>query len=437
MTETTNQTTDGATPTAGAVPSYHTIGIGAGPMNLSLAALFEAVAPYQIALFDRHELPTWHPELLFPGVRMQTSWTKDLVALADPCHRLTFLNYLVSTGRIYGLLNAQYDLIPREEYAAYLLWASERIENVYYGTAIERVSFDDGFVVHTDGQRLATSDHLVLGLGTVPYVPPRFSEALGDDVFVPEQLGERLPHMSADTDAPVAVVGGGQTGAECVLSLLGGGFSRILWFGRRPWFQPMDDSPPANDHYRPAHMRFLQSLRRATRRNVVAGSVLTGDAITPGTLKTIYQANYDAMLRIGRFPLTMFPARDVVDVVPEPAGVRLSAVGVERPETYHVQYVVLATGRRLAPLPVDDALRDQFEYDETGEMVLESDFSVCWKHGDRHKIYAPHRARFSHGIAATNLTLLGVCSAIILNSLFERDLFTIRDDLISTVWSPD
>lgn len=432
MTQTTKPTT-----TDSDLPRFHTIGIGAGPTNLSLAALFEAVAPHQIALFERQPRPAWHPDLLFPGVRMQTSWMKDLVMLADPCHHLTFANYLVSTGRIYGLLNAQYDVIPREEYAAYLAWASERLDNISYGLAIDHVSFDDEFAVHADGQRLATSDHLVLGLGSVPHVPPAFADAVGDDVFVPERLGERLRAMGPDRDVPVAVVGGGQTGAECVLALLSEGFTDVGWFGRRPWFQPMDDSPPANEHYRPAHVQFLQGLDRGSRRRIVTGSTLTGDAITPAAIKTIYQANYDAMLRLGRFPLTMFPARDVVGVSRDGARVRLEVVGVKNREVHEARYVVLATGRELAPLPFDDDLLDLVEFDDAGELVLDEDFSVRWKHGDEHKLFAPHRARFSHGIAATNLTLLGVCSAIVINSLFGRDVFTIRDDLVSTVWGAE
>jgi lysine N6-hydroxylase len=357
--------------------------------------------------------------------------------LADPCHHLTFANYLVTTGRIYGLLTAQYDVIPREEYAAYLAWASERLDNIRYGAAIDHVSFDNEFSVHAGGRRLATADHLVLGLGTVAHVPAAFTDALGDNVFVPERLGERLPAMGPDRDLPVAVVGGGQTGAECVLALLSDGFTDIAWFGRRPWFQPIDDSPPANEHYRPAHVQFLQGVDRASRRRLVDGSVLTGDAITPGAMKTIYQANYDSMLRLGHFPLTLFPARDVVGLSRRDGDVHLEVVGVKGAERHDARTVVLATGREFAPLPFDSDLLDLVELDDDGELVLDEDFSVRWKHGHEHKLFAPHRARNSHGIAATNLTLLGVCSAIVINSLFGRDVFTIRDDLVSTAWGTD
>ena len=52
MTDDRTQRTD--------VPEYHTVGIGAGPANLSLAALFESSTSEQIALFESQPGPAWH-----------------------------------------------------------------------------------------------------------------------------------------------------------------------------------------------------------------------------------------------------------------------------------------------------------------------------------------------------------------------------------------
>src|SRR5262249_52004559 len=144
------------------VPVYHTVGIGAGPANLSLAALFEsstAETAENIALFDRQPGPSWHNRLLHSGVRMQTSWLKDLVSLVDPRHELTFLNYLVSSGRLFALLNAQFDVIPRVEYVRYLAWAAARLHHVTWGTTVDRISFgDNGFVTYADSRPVARSE---------------------------------------------------------------------------------------------------------------------------------------------------------------------------------------------------------------------------------------------------------------------------------------
>jgi len=416
------------------VVDVHTIGLGAGPGNLSLAALFEGAAPDRIVLFDAAPGPSWHPQLMLPGVRMQTSWLKDLVSVLDPRHRLTFLNYLVTTGRLFGLLNAQFGVIPRVEYDRYLAWASEQLGNVHHGVRVDRVSFDRGFEVYSSDRLVGRSRHLVVGLGSEPYVPEGFQDVLGDSVFVPERLAERLRPMSTDLDAPVAVIGCGQTGAECVLALLGGGFRNILWFGRRPWFQPIDDSPPANEHYRPAYLEYLQQVSTETRRRLVDGATRTGDAITPGVLQSIYQSNYDRMLADGSFPLTILPDRSVISAEARDGGYELQVNAPRGAERHHARHVVLATGRRTRPLPFDNELRERLELDDNGEVVLDADFSVRWKGTNGHRLFAPYLSRFSHGIAATNLTLLPVRSAIILNSLFDRELVRFRDELLSTAW---
>lgn len=425
-----------AGPDADAVPYHTAVGIGAGPANLSLAALFPAAAPADIAVFDRQPGPNWHPRLLHPGVTMQTSWMKDLVSLVDPTHPLTFMNYLVSTGRLYNLLNAQFSTIPRREYVRYLEWAAGRIDRIHWGVAIDRISWVEGagFTVYAQDVPMARSQHLVLGVGTEPYLPPDLAHLPEDRVCVPDDLADRLPSMT-ERSAPVAVVGGGQTGAECVLELLAQGFTDIRWLGRRPWFQPMDDSPPANEFYRPAYQQFLQGLARSTRQRLIEGQTLTGDAISPGTIVGIYQANYRGELAGGRFPVSMYPGRDVTDGELTPDGrLVLHATATEGTETHEVRYAVLATGRRPVPAPFDLDLQERVELDDAGGMIIDADYSVRWKGSGDSRIYALNRARLSHGIPDANLTLLPVRAALVLNSILERQLLTVVDDALPVRW---
>ncbi|HEX2298712.1 MAG TPA: SidA/IucD/PvdA family monooxygenase, partial [Pseudonocardiaceae bacterium] len=424
------------TPAEG-VPLYHTVGIGAGPANLSLAALFESATTESIALFDKQPGPSWHNRLLHSGVRMQTSWLKDLVSLVAPRHELTFLNYLVTSGRMYALMNSQFDVIPRQEYVRYLAWAAGKLRNVNYGVAIERISFTDkGFLVYSGGRPVARSEHLVIGMGSHPVIPAGLSGLPPQRAFIADDLAERLDEMTADRDAPVAIVGGGQTGIEAAGKLLSRGFTDIKWFGRRLWFETIDDSPTANDVYRPAHMQALQRLSPLTRRRVIEGLNPTGDALTPGAMRALYQANYDRLLELGKFPVIMYPARDVTSAeVDEATGdIVLKCRTPEKPEEHRARYVVIATGRENTAVPFDDDLRERVEVAEDGELIVEPDFSVRWKGMNGHKIYALNRARHSHGLTDANLTLLPVRAAIVLNSMFEREMFAIRDELCPINW---
>jgi lysine N6-hydroxylase len=427
---------DDETPVA-AVPRYHTVGIGAGPANLSLAALFGSSTNETIALFDRQPGPSWHNRLLHTGVRMQTSWLKDLVSLVDPRHELTFLNYLVSTGRMYALMNSQFDVIPRLEYVRYLEWCSAKLRNIYYGVDIDRISFTDGgFTVYSGNQPKARSEHLVIGMGSAPVIPAGLSGLPADQAFIADELAERIDAMSADLRAPVAIVGGGQTGIEAALKLLNRGFTDIKWFGRRLWFETIDDSPTANDVYRPAHMQALLRLSPPTRRRVIEGLNPTGDALTPGAMRGLYQANYDRLLEIGHFPVTLYPARDVTsaELDSRTGDIVLKCRTPEKPEEHRARHVVIATGRENVPVPFDDDLRERVEVAEDGELVVEPDFSVRWKGMNGHKIFALNRARMNQGLTDSNLTLLPVRAAIVLNSMFGREMFLIRDELCPVNW---
>jgi lysine N6-hydroxylase len=415
------------------VPTFHTIGIGAGPANLSLAALFSGATDERIALFDRQPGPGWHNRLLHSGVRMQTSWLKDLVCLVEPRHELTFLNYLVTTGRMYGLMNSQFDVIPRLEYTRYLAWAADKLRDVHYGVDVESISFGDGgFTVHAGGRPVGRSEHLVLGLGSAPVIPDGLAGLPAERMFIADELAERLPSMRADE--PVAVVGGGQTGLEAALALLRHGFTEVRWLGRRLWFDTIDDSPNANDVYRPDHLQALQRLSAPTRRDVIKRLDPTGDALTPGALRVLYQANYDAMLELGRFPVTLYPGRDVRSGTVDGDAVVLRCQGIERQEEHRVGHVVVATGRRNCAVPFDEELAERVELTDDGELSIDSDYSVRWKGMNGHRMFALNRARLGQGLTDANLTLLPVRAAIVLNSLFGRQVFEVRDSLTAVDW---
>lgn len=416
-------------------PEFHTIGIGAGPANLSLAALFEDATAERIALFDRQPGPGWHNRLLHSGVRMQTSWLKDLVSLVAPRHELTFLNYLVTTGRMYALMNSQFDVIPRLEYVRYLAWAAEKLRDVHYGVTVDRVSFgDDGFTVHSGGRAVGRSEHLVIGLGSAPVIPDGLAGLPPERAFIADELAERLDGMGADRSAPIAVVGGGQTGLEATLKLLHRGFTTIKWLGRRLWFDTIDDSPCANDVYRPAHLQALQRLSAPTRRSVIERLNPTGDALTPGALRVLYQANYDAMLELGHFPVTLYPGRDVRFAETDGDDVLLRCQALEQAEEHRASWVVIATGRRNVSVPFDPELAERVEFDDDGELVVDADYSVRWKGMNGHRIFALNRARLNQGLTDANLTLLPVRAAVVLNSLFGRELYQVRDELCAVDW---
>ena len=81
------------------------VGVGAGPANLSLAALImsareRGLTSVKSRFFERNPAISWHSGQLFPGTLMQTEFYRDLVTPIDPTSRFSFLNYLKSNGRL-------------------------------------------------------------------------------------------------------------------------------------------------------------------------------------------------------------------------------------------------------------------------------------------------------------------------------------------------
>src|SRR5687768_9680025 len=114
-------------------------GVGIGPFNLSLAALVARVSGLRARFFDRCPAFQWHPGMMLPGTRMQTSFLKDLVTPVDPTSPFGFLSYLVAQGRFYRFLNADFGRARRGEFASYLRWVAEQLDNLEFGCDVREV----------------------------------------------------------------------------------------------------------------------------------------------------------------------------------------------------------------------------------------------------------------------------------------------------------
>ncbi|WP_027709407.1 SidA/IucD/PvdA family monooxygenase [Zooshikella ganghwensis] len=75
---------------------YDLLGVGAGIFNLSLAALLSDNKSVTSHFLDKNTDLEWYPGLMLDNAKMQTCCIKDLVSLANPVNRYSFLNYLSS-----------------------------------------------------------------------------------------------------------------------------------------------------------------------------------------------------------------------------------------------------------------------------------------------------------------------------------------------------
>ncbi|MFH9983069.1 lysine N(6)-hydroxylase/L-ornithine N(5)-oxygenase family protein [Streptomyces sp. NPDC017179] len=428
-------------------PALHTpqaprdlVGIGIGPFNLSLAALAHPLTGLDTVFYEQRPRFHWHPGLLIDGSRLQVPFLADLVTLADPASRWTFLNYLRTRDRLFPFYFAERFHIQRAEYDAYCRWVSENLPAVRCGHHVDAVRWNpelrlfevDFTQLDADGEAEAVgrahTRNVVLGIGTAPHVPAPL-KPLADAPGVPvvhaaDYLGHRDTLLAA---GHITVVGSGQSGAEVFLDLLRhrrAGTERLHWIGRTEAFAPMEYSKLGLEHFTPDYMRYFHALAEPVRDRLVTGQWQLHKGVDTDTLAAIHDELYRRTLD-GGWPDAVLTPGVRVRTAGRVAGSRIE-LHLEHLQqgtrTRHTtDAVVLATGYRERPVAplltgLDPYLRrdgrERLRVDEQFRLDLDPAITETGCH-----VYVQNAERHTHGVGAPDLGLAAWRSATILNSV--------------------
>jgi lysine N6-hydroxylase len=386
---------------------YQCVGIGVGPSNLSVASLLYGKENMRSIFFDKKTEFSWHDGMLVPGAGLQVSLFKDLVTLADPTNRFSFIAYLHENRKLYHFLNARFEHVPRVEFRNYLKWVSESNESINFGEKVLRVDFATNFIVETT-KRQVTAENVVVGVGTEPVIPDFCSGKLGDSLFHVSELTSKSRKVAGKH---VTVVGGGQSGAEAFLDLISrephASPQTVNWLSRRENFFPLDDSPFTNEYFMPGHSDYFFEQESAYRTSFIRRNVLGSDGISESTLRQIYQRVYMLRYVESRGPrVSLMPDRSVHHVarVSDKWNLVVRHRTSSLPESVAADVVILATGFRGARMDFLAPLHSRFERD-CDEFKIDSDFSVIWDGPPNRRIFLLNAARQQRGLPDPNLSL--------------------------------
>lgn len=413
-------------------------GIGIGPFNLSLAALLSPILHCRARFFERRDSFNWHPGMMLPGTQMQTSYLKDLVTPVDPSSPYGFLSYLVKKGRFYRFINAEYPRVRRVEFADYLRWVAEQLPNLHFGAGVESVEFDrNGFKLSGDGLHEVRSCHLVVATGMRPNIP----------TWVERYVGEQCLHshhyVTTDfsvTGKRVAIIGGGQSGAEIFLDLMAGKRGRadeINWISRRPNLEPLDETAFINEYFTPDYVRHFHKLPEQRKPPIVSSHKLTGDGVSPATLQVLSQYLYDTdFLNSDTTPYAILPHREVHLMGREKGGYHLHMRNGfnNDDESVVTDMIILATGYHYQLPSCLNSIVDRLDLDKEGFPRLREDYTVAWDGPEQYRIYLQNAGRNSHGVADAQLSLAAWRSAIIINSLLENPVYDVNPCPTALQW---
>ncbi|QBF33466.1 lysine N(6)-hydroxylase/L-ornithine N(5)-oxygenase family protein [Thalassococcus sp. S3] len=397
-------------------------GIGIGPFNLSLAALANDVPQLKTRFFDQKPAFSWHPGLAFDDSVMQTSYLKDMVTPVRPTSALSFLNYLVLRGRFYDFMAARFETVSRREFTDYMAWVAHQLEICEFGAQVREVDHDgQRFLLRMASGDVVQARGLSVGTGPVPNVPE--GAPLGPNCFHGIEYLERGKEIAGKR---VAVIGGGQTGAEIVLDLLTArdGPAQLTWLSRRSAFWQLQEGGLVDQIFTPAYHNVFLDLPGDHKKEVVADQKYSSDGLTPATADEIYRQLYRHRHLEGGDAVSLRPGRTVTRIDRRFGGFQLQA---ETPdggcEGLNAEVVILATGFRPTVPGCLDPIRDRLTTEAGGALALDARYRVLWDGPEDTPIYGMNHGRQSHGIVDPQLSLTAWRSASILEDFTGRPLF--------------
>ena len=433
------------------MPALDLLGIGFGPSNLALAIALDEDARatgrrLKTAFVEKKPGFAWHNGMLLQDSRMQISFLKDLVTLRDPCSPFSFLKYLQTQGRLEDFVNLRSFLPTRIEYDGYLRWAASSFdEQIHYGEAVLSVKpRSTGGKVRAlevvsrraDGSETTRiASNLVMAVGGRPLLPAPLAELDGPAArrlvhssgYLPEidaaLRASRAEAKAAGRRVRVAVLGGGQSGAEIFQDLVQRGSVDddldVTLVIRGSALKPADDSPFVNEIF---HADFTDSIYHRTpearQRFFDEYRGTNYSVVDVDLLERLYELFY--MQKVSAQPRHALLTQRHLTAAAEAEGQRGLAltfddVAHNRRETREFDVVVAATGYRR-----DDHRRLLGELGPyLGEFTVGRDYRLETRDDFLPGIWLQGGCEATHGLSDTLLSILATRSAEICASLHD------------------
>jgi len=413
--------------------TYSLIGIGIGPFNLGLAALIEPVAGINALFFDQSETFDWHPGLMLPNATLQVPFMADLVTLADPTNKYSFLNFCKQTGRIYPFYIRENFNILRKEYNCYCQWVAGQLSYCRFGYKVTGIAYNNNLYevtvrrTKTGKTETCYAEKLVLGTGTQPYIPAFIDrDQLPGVIHTSQYLLHKTQLLNSGS---VAVIGSGQSAAEIFQDLLPATRQglQLNWFTRSPRFYPMEYSKLTLELTSPEYVDYFYNLPEERRKKLLAKQNPLYKGINYDLINDIFDQLYEMSVDDGFLPVNIRSNMRLEHISPtDTAGLyELSFLETEQQEAYQctANYVVLATGYKYKEPSFLQGIAARINRQPDGLYEVQRDYTID-VNGE--EIFVQNAGLHTHGFVTPDLGMGAYRNAQIINKVTGREVYHIE-----------
>lgn len=411
------------------------VGIGLGPFNLGLAALADPVRDLDAVFLEARDEVSWHPGMMLPEATLQVPFLADLVTMADPTSRWSFLAFLKETGRLYPFYVRESFYPLRSEYDDYLRWVADRLPSVRLGqdvVSVHRRTTGTGpvFEVATRGGRTWRGRRLVLGVGTSPVLPGCVRRAGGPAVHTAGYLGARDRLRGCRT---VTVVGSGQSAAEVYHDLLAAspdhGYE-LVWLTRSPRFFPMEYTKLTLELTSPEYSAYFHDLPSATRDRLLREQRSLYKGISGDLVDAISDLHYRLRVQ-GHGPrTTLVTNTSLVGARWDGTAYDLALHHDETGEDFGLRTdgLVLGTGYAARVPAFLEPLRDRLRWDDQGRYAVDAAHAVDVT---GREVFVQNAQEHTHGLVAPDLGMGAHRNASIINTVTGREVYPVEQRVMT------
>lgn len=412
---------------------YDVAGIGVGPFNLGLAALSEPLDGLECVFLERRESFDWHPGMMLEPAHLQVPFLADLVTLADPTSKYSFLNFLKQTGRLYRFYIRENFYPLRAEFNQYCQWAAGQLPSVRFSTDVLDVAYDDGVyrlsVQGPVGAEVLRARRLVLGTGTSPHIPDACAGIVDNGGLVLHNAEYLVRKSELQSKRSITIVGSGQSAAEIYVELLQGidvhGY-RLNWVTRSGRFFPLEYTKLTLEMTSPEYVDYFHSLPAEQRDSLIGSQKNLYKGINSELIDSIYDLLYAKSLG-GMVDTQLHTHSSLVAAKWDPA--TGSHTLQFRHEEHGINYsleseaVVLATGYSYKEPGFLGGIEDRIRRDAKGRFDVARNYGIGVEPGE---IFVQNAELHTHGFVTPDLGMAAYRNSCILREITGEEPYPVE-----------